>query len=83
MNDGIVLDTSGNVGIGTLSPASAVGFTPCLEIRGEPSLRFEESGTNKGYEWCMNSSNDYIPVWCRGYIINLCKTSTYSRTILE
>ena len=43
MNDGIVLDTSGNVGIGTLSPASAVGFTPCLEIRGEPSLRFEES----------------------------------------
>jgi hypothetical protein len=50
----------GNVGIGQTAPASSVGFAPCLELRGEPSLRFEESGTSKGYEWCMNSSNDFI-----------------------
>jgi len=48
------------IGIGTGSPASSHGFSPGLELRGEPFIRFEESGGSTGYEFVMNSGVDKL-----------------------
>jgi len=57
---GLVVRKGGNVGIGQTAPASSHGFSPGLELRGEPFLRFEESGGSTGYEFVMNSGTDKL-----------------------
>jgi hypothetical protein len=59
-SDVLSILTDGNVGIGQTSPASSHGFGPGLELRGEPFLRFEESGGSTGYEFVMNSGTDKL-----------------------
>ena len=53
----MIIDTDGNVGIGTISPASSYGFSRTLEIQGAVNAEINISQSNNGKDWSLGIVN--------------------------